>query len=300
MTDLARNPIKYIILGVFFYFLIFLMSDIRSLLDVLSVFDYSKLAVAIALVVTGYLIRLMRWNFYMRGLSIKTKSSALVFFAGFSMTVTPAKLGEVLKSFLLKQSDKIPKARSLPAVIMERFGDVTGLSLLLILTSLSYGQHIAFFFLLLSVLTLIVLAKTNVAERVVNILMKKKAGRVREMKKNMNKLVTKKIIFYTLVTSAVTWLFECLALWLIVSGFGASIDLKTAVFIFSLSTIAGALSFLPGGLGVTEGSMYLLLVSASLAPNIALAAMLLVRLCTLWLAVFLGLISLYLFNRSIR
>jgi len=65
-------------------------------------------------------------------------------------------------------------------------------------------------------------------------------------------------------------------------------------------TIAGALSFLPGGLGVTEGTMTLALVRWHLDRATAVAATLLTRLATLWFAVLLGIGFLTLARRRIR
>ena len=65
-------------------------------------------------------------------------------------------------------------------------------------------------------------------------------------------------------------------------------------------TLAGALSFLPGGLVVTEASMVLLLVRAAggLDEPAAVAATILIRPCTLWFAVLLGLVALSLVKRA--
>ena len=63
--------------------------------------------------------------------------------------------------------------------------------------------------------------------------------------------------------------------------------------IYAATTIAGALSFLPGGLGVTEGAMTILLGAERRAASTsatALDATLLTRLATLWFAVLLGLV----------
>jgi uncharacterized protein (TIRG00374 family) len=81
---------------------------------------------------------------------------------------------------------------------------------------------------------------------------------------------------------------------LIVNAFpGAHIDLPLAMAIYAASTIAGALSFLPGGLGVTEGGMTILLVeTAHLDHSIAFNATLLTRLATLWFGVLLGMVLL--------
>src|SRR5262249_16887627 len=88
---------------------------------------------------------------------------------------------------------------------------------------------------------------------------------------------------------------ECLPFWVVLQGFpGADASLKLCTFIYAAMTIAGALSFLPGGLGVQEGGMVALLVSTAngVGPATAAAATFVTRLCTLWFAVAVGLAAL--------
>jgi uncharacterized protein (TIRG00374 family) len=82
---------------------------------------------------------------------------------------------------------------------------------------------------------------------------------------------------------------------------GAHVDLGLAMVIYAGTTIAGALSFLPGGLGVTEGAMTVALVegAAKLDPSAAVAATLLTRLATLWFAVVIGVVLLAVARRRI-
>jgi uncharacterized protein (TIRG00374 family) len=97
------------------------------------------------------------------------------------------------------------------------------------------------------------------------------------------------------------WACECVGFYLICGGFsGAHVDLGLAMVIYAGTTIAGALSFLPGGLGVTEGMMTLALVRWRLDRATAVAATLLTRLATLWFAVLLGVGFLTLARRRIR
>jgi glycosyltransferase 2 family protein len=88
-----------------------------------------------------------------------------------------------------------------------------------------------------------------------------------------------------------SWACECVGFALVCNAFpGAHVGLGLAVVIYAGTTIAGALSFLPGGLGVTEGAMTFALVSgaAHFDRATAVAATLLTRLATLWFAVLLG------------
>ena len=98
------------------------------------------------------------------------------------------------------------------------------------------------------------------------------------------------------------WGCECVGFVLICDAFpGVHVDLGLATAIYAGTTIAGALSFLPGGLGVTEGAMTLALVKGGshLAMSTALAATLLTRLATLWFAVLIGVVLLAVARRRI-
>ena len=57
--------------------------------------------------------------------------------------------------------------------------------------------------------------------------------------------------------------------------------------------LAGALSFLPGGLGGAEAIMISLLVLKGMTMPAAIAATVFIRLATLWFAVLIGLLALY-------
>jgi glycosyltransferase 2 family protein len=93
--------------------------------------------------------------------------------------------------------------------------------------------------------------------------------------------------------SAVSWFFECLAAYVCVRGLRLDLSLVDTVVVFSLGSLAGALSFLPGGLGVAEGSMTgLIQVLGDVPKAAAVAATVLIRLATLWFAVALGLVGL--------
>jgi uncharacterized protein (TIRG00374 family) len=64
--------------------------------------------------------------------------------------------------------------------------------------------------------------------------------------------------------------------------------------------LAGALSFMPGGLGGAEVVMAGLLIVAGMAESQAIAATVIIRLSTLWFAVALGAIALMLTQSVVR
>lgn len=96
-----------------------------------------------------------------------------------------------------------------------------------------------------------------------------------------------------------TWFSEAYAFWLVFKGLGVHISIVEATFIYTFATLVGALSMLPGGLVTTEGSMVGLLTILNLIRATSSAATLLIRICTLWLAVMVGLIALYIYRKNI-
>jgi len=93
----------------------------------------------------------------------------------------------------------------------------------------------------------------------------------------------------------VAWFGEGAATFGVLVGLGLNPSvrlLSIAVFAFAFSTIIGALSALPGGLGATEASLAgLLVLLVPLPTATAAAATLLLRLATLWFAVLIGLVA---------
>jgi uncharacterized protein (TIRG00374 family) len=131
-------------------------------------------------------------------------------------------------------------------------------------------------------------------------ILKRAAPKLLEAYDAMRVLITPRPLLLMTGLSMVGWGLECVAFYGIISGFqGGQADLGAAGFLYALTTVLGALSFLPGGLGVTEGSMSLGLVELSLLPSqsSAVAATVLIRLATLWFAVAVGLVALWAYRR---
>ena len=87
-----------------------------------------------------------------------------------------------------------------------------------------------------------------------------------------------------------SWFCECVAYQLTIQAMGFSITLAEATFIYAFATFFGAVTFLPGGLGATEGSMTGLAIMQGVPKDAASAATIVVRIATLWFAVALGLL----------
>jgi uncharacterized protein (TIRG00374 family) len=95
-------------------------------------------------------------------------------------------------------------------------------------------------------------------------------------------------LFWGVGIGIVAWFAECWGFYFILKGFGADISAISTSFIYSFSTLFGAVTMLPGGLGTTEASMTGLLNLQGISRSNAVGATIIIRLCTLWFAVAIG------------
>jgi uncharacterized protein (TIRG00374 family) len=298
--------------GVAIYVAFSIWADARSVGRALASFHWLIALAALGLASLNYLVRFGRWHYYLKvlGLKVPVGHSLLVFLGGFSLTVTPGKLGEVVKAFLLRESHGIPAARTAPIVVAERFTDLVGLLLLACVGIFSFKADPRFL-IVASILIgfgLLVVSVESIAAFFLRLsshvpFVCKVTPKLEEAYRTTAELLRPRPLILGVLLSVVSWFFECTAFWAVVHGFaGASVDIQAATFIYASMTVAGALSFLPGGLGVTEAGMLAMLEQLATGCNrsVAAAATFVTRLCTLWFAVLVGIAALLIFARRTR
>lgn len=283
---------------------IVMVGDVRNLGDRLAGFGWSALFACMGLALLNYAIRFVRWSIYLRHqqVDVPVASSAIVFGAGLSLSITPAKLGELVKSYLLREMHGTPATATAPIVVAERVTDLIALLLLAVIGVAVYGVETTLVLIAAGLvgLGLVLLAWPRPTRAIIDLVTKPKfTSRFRkpmhEMYDGLATLCRPKLLITATLIAVPAWAAECVGFAEIVNAFpGAQVDLGLAIVIYASTTIAGALSFLPGGLGVTEASMTMLLVhgASHLDRATALDATLLTRLATLWFAVALGLVCL--------
>jgi uncharacterized membrane protein YbhN (UPF0104 family) len=271
-----------------------LYADFGQLGDELRSFRWELFPLALALTALNYLVRFWRWQRYLAQVDIAVPAgrSFGIFVAGLTMTITPAKLGELLKSGLLKRSFAVPVRRSAPVVLAERVTDATGVVVLAVAGGAATQSWPPLAIALVAVAVAVVLVRSPLLERFTSLGEAPAAARAL--------LATPLLIGMTLL-SALSWLFECLAAYVCVRGLGLDLSFPDTIVVFTLGSLAGALSFLPGGLGVAEASMTgLIRALGDTSKASAAAATVLIRLATLWFAVALGLVGLAVEERFSR
>ncbi len=310
---LARRVVLASVLGALVVIALSLYGDVHALSASLRAFSPLAFLGALALASGNYVLRFARWQYYLGRLDVRVPlgESALVFLAGFVMSVTPGKVGEVLKSVLLFESRAIPIARTAPIVVAERLTDLVALVALTALGSLSFdrGVPIAIGGAVIVGAILVAAAWRPLGEALLRLAgripgLRRIAPRLREAYESLHVLTRPAPLVMGGAIATVAWGLECAALGVVLQGLSApALDWRGVTFAYSAPTIAGALAMMPGGLGVTEAGMTGLLRALThdaMPVSVATAATILVRLATLWWAVGVGLVALVAFRRMLR
>jgi uncharacterized membrane protein YbhN (UPF0104 family) len=207
------------------------------------------------------------------------------------MTITPAKAGEVLKSGLLRRSFGTPFARSAPIVLAERVTDGLGAVLLAAAALLWTGAGGHWLLLVLGAGAMVGVAAAVRAPM---------PARLEAARAAAITVLGVRLTLALSLVAAVSWFFECVAAYLCVRGLGLDVSLAETTVVFTVASLAGALTFLPGGLGVADAGMAGLLRALDVARADAAAATVLIRLATLWFAVAIGVVALAVEERLSR
>ena len=309
MEHLKKNLILALGFGVAVYLVFTLLSGLDYLLDALGGFYWSLLALIFGLIATSYAMRFARWSYYLKLLkiSLPLQMNVTIFAAGLSMTISPGKFGEVLKSVFIRQVNGTPIARTAPAVVAERVTDGTSLLAWGFIGALALGSWpwLLPIFLALSALGIAVLRSNKLsllAEKALSKfpLVGRLAPHVRSFHGASNELLSYRPLLAANAISFLAWGLDCLGVYLCAAGIGVGTPFLVIVFIYVVSLLAGSLSVLPGGIGVTEAGMAGMLVAiAGLSSELSVTLTFVIRLATFWFATSIGVVGLLLARRLI-
>jgi uncharacterized protein (TIRG00374 family) len=249
------------------------------------------------LVLLGYGLRFLRWQVYLNALRhpMPWWPSLKIYLAGFALTTTPGKAGEALRGVLLKRWD-VPYVRSFAALFSERLSDLLAMVALALFGLSAHPEWLSMIVACLVLLAccMLLVSRPGLVSAIDRRIEHRHGWFSRLLRRCVDVLhqsrnchTPGRQIGSTLL-SVLAWGLEGLAFYWILLAMKVDVTLTSAMFIYAVSMLAGALSFMPGGLGSAEAVMVTLLVSGGVGLPDAIAATVLLRLATLWLAVGLG------------
>jgi uncharacterized membrane protein YbhN (UPF0104 family) len=230
------------------------------------------------------------------------------------MSITPGKVGEVVKALILRRLTGAPVAPTTAVIAAERLTD--GLAMLILagigLLEFAVGRTVLGTAALAALLAIFALQRPGFTAWLMDVgarlpFVGGAIGRSGGFFDASNVLFRPRLVSHMTALGVVSWAGECVAFFLVLVGLGLTPSwelLLVATFVLAVSSIFGAISMLPGGLGVADASvaalLLLLIPSDEIDRGMAAAATLLIRFATLWFAVLLGFVALALLAPKLR
>jgi uncharacterized protein (TIRG00374 family) len=284
-----------------------LFADVRKVAAEITAFHWPYAPLILGLTLFNYALRFLKWHYYIRLIgarNIRWTDSLRLFVGGFPLALSPGKIAEPMKAVWLRQYTGVPVARGIPVVAAERISDGLAVLLLSTLGVIAYPQYWPGFVVVLAgLLGVIVVSQIRpLALWAIGLgehlpLVSRVSHHLHEFYEGMYQLFGAKTMLIAVGLGMVSWLGEGIGFYFVLRGLGLppSVQmLSVAVFVLSFSTIVGAVSSLPGGLGAAEVSIAGMLALTLNTPQaIAASATLLIRFFTLWFGVALGMIVLF-------
>ena len=297
------NKILIVVIAVIGLYAAFLIaSDINTISSKISDFKTEIIPIILLLVTSGWFVIFFKWHLLLRNakIFIPVKDSFLIFTSGFAFTIIPGKVGELVKSQLLKTKFGIARSKTVPIIILEQFYTAIGIVTLAYfgIWYFELGVYVLGLFTVILIFVFILLSSRKAFNKTASLLEKRKftSKFVEPLSSSYDAIkngTRGPIAFYASGLSILFWLMEAISVYFILLAFGIeTIGFLTIISTYTTSIMLGILSFLPIGLGVVEGTLASFFTMHSIDVSLALTIVIIIRLFTRWYGVSFGFIAL--------
>lgn len=259
-----------------------------------------QVAILLALSLVNYIFRAARWHLFSQRLGLKTSplQSLRHFLGGFAMSVTPGRVGELIRMRWLFRETGWSVERTAPLVLMDRASDLAAMALLLAAgVALSAGGiSMAMPVAILALGSAYVATRPALLSGLVTLTYRaigrfaRTMARIRMATRSIGVFSHGPVMAAAMALGMIGWFAEGYAFHILLVWMGSDIGLAKATAIFIFSTLAGGLTGAPGGVGGAEAAMVALLALEGIPLDVSIPATALIRLTTLWFAILIGLV----------
>lgn len=261
----------------------------------------ADVAVLLGLSLVNYVFRSLRWHLFAGRLGLPTTFplNMVHFLGGFAMSVTPGRVGELVRMRWLRRETGWSFERTAPLVLADRASDLGAMAILMAIalafsaTGVSGAAPVAMLALVAAIVATrptLLRAVGDFGHRMTGRRFPRLFVRVRRASEALSAFSGPGVLLAAGALGVVGWMAEGYAFHYLLALMGADIGLWKAVGIFVFATLAGGLTGAPGGIGGAEAAMVALLAADGVPLDVAVPATLVIRVTTLWFAIGIGLL----------
>ena len=297
------NRLILILIAVVAIYAIFLfISDYNIISEKISNFKINYLPLILLLVSASWVPLIIKWHFLLKNceIDIPLTKSILVFLSGTAFEITPGQIGALMKSQILKTIYNIPRTKTAPIVLVEKVYDLIGAILASAMGIIILGLDFYLIIIAILVLTIVFFiiyyrpASKLFLKRITKTkFFSKYVENISEFDKIVQKSTSVKVATICILLAVTYWFIISTAVYYTLIAFDINIiDYLKALAIYATSALLGAVSLIPGGVGIAEGTIAGLLTLEGIDISVALVLSVVIRIFTFWFVVVVGFISL--------
>ena len=299
---LENNIILMIVAAAAIYAIFLFISDYQKISDVVIDFKIEYLIPILSLVTVSWIPLILMWHLLLKknGINIPFRKNIVIWLSGSALSLTPGQIGELIKSQLIKTLYDIPRTKTAPVVLVEKFYSLTGAIIAGIIGIIILGMDfnlVLFSIAILSIIFLLIYYRPVLQYGLKRItkfkFFSKYSDNITDSYEILRNSTGSGISSICIALAICYWIIISLSVYVTLLAFGieGASFLKT-ISIYTSSVIIGVITFIPGGLGITEGSLVGLFTLEGINVSIALILSVVIRLTTLWYSVSIGFIGL--------
>ena len=297
------NRIILVLVAVIGIYAIFLfISDFSIISEKISNFKINYLPLILFFVSASWTPLFIKWHFLLKNCEIHVplKKSILVFLSGPAFEITPGQIGALVKSQILKTSSNIPRTKTVPIIVVEKVYDLIGAVLASIIGIVILGMepHLIIIAILVLVTIFFFVYYRPASEIFFKQITKRKffskyVENISDFYEIVHKSTNVKVATICILLALTYWFMVSAAAYYTLIAFDINIlDYLKVLAIYATSTLLGAISFIPAGIGITEGSITGLFTLNGIDVSTALILSVMIRILILWFSVCVGFIAL--------
>ena len=284
------------------YAIFLFASDYDTISETISGFNVNFLPHILFFATASWIPIFIKWHFLLKNsnIHVPVKGNIVVFLSGMGLELTPGHVGALIKSQILKTKFSISRTKTAPIVLIEKVYDLIGAIIASIIGIIILGMETYLIAIALSALALIffLMCYRPAFDLFLGLIAKRKffskyIENISDSYEIIKKSTSVKSFTICILLSIAYWSIISAGVYYILAGFGIDmIDYLKILSIYTSSAFLGAITFIPGGIGVTEGSLTGLLSIQGVDISVALVLSVMIRLFAFWYPVCVGFISL--------
>lgn len=282
---IAATVLSFAAAAVLMYFVLS-KAGFRNIPVFLAAMDLRRVALAAGLYTLDMLVRAYRWKLILKGsnIEIRVRDSFMAYNLGNSLNIViPAKIGDIARSYYLKRKFNYGYSLTLPSTFLDRLFDVVGVYVVILLCSIyilaqTELEPWLYDIFLLGIVVLLL------AFLVMELLVRRREYIGRIGNEKLRSFVfslaeafdcsfrDRRRFLVLLLCSVAIWLSEGIFAYMIFVSMGLHLNPIILIFTTMIAVLTKVFPITPGGIGIFEGTMVLVLAMFGLGGGAAAAA----------------------------